>query len=96
MESYVIIMKLTDQGIKTVKTANQIIDAAQKVLEGKGGKLTACYVTMGDVDYVAICDAPNDEAVLSFVLSLGATGNVRTTTMKAFKTEVIQKLDITI
>jgi len=96
MESYVIVMKLTDQGIKVVKTTNQIIDDAQKVLEGKGGKLSACYAIMGEIDYIAICEAPSDEAVLSFVLSLGATGNVRTTTMKAFKTEVIQNLNITI
>lgn len=94
MEHYIVLMKLTDEGIKTVKTTTQVIGKAQKVLEDRGGKMTGCYLTMGELDYVAVFEAPTDDVAISFVLSLGATGYVRTTTMKAFKAEKVEKVDI--
>lgn len=94
MDHFIALMKLTDEGAKTVKTATEVIGKAQKVLEKQGGKMTACYLTMGEIDYVAIFDAPNDDVAISFVLNLSATGNVRTTTMKAFKTEKVEQVDI--
>jgi uncharacterized protein with GYD domain len=48
---------------------------------------------MGEIDYVAVFDAPSDDVAISFVLSLGSTGNVRTT-MKAFKSEKPEKVNI--
>ncbi len=39
---------------------------------------------MGAYDLVVIVEAPSDEVVAKFVLTLGALGNVRTTTLKAF------------
>jgi uncharacterized protein with GYD domain len=33
---------------------------------------------------VVILEAPSDEAVARFLLALGASGNVRSTTLKAF------------
>jgi uncharacterized protein with GYD domain len=52
-----------------------------------GGKLTDFFVTMGEYDYVAVGEAPSDEAALAFLLALGSLGNVRTTTLKAFTRE---------
>jgi uncharacterized protein with GYD domain len=96
MEHFIAFMRLTDEGIKSVKTTTQIIGKAQKLLEDQGGKMTDCYLTMGEVDYVAIFEAPTDDVAISFVLSLGGTGYVRTTTMKAFKTDKIEKMAIVI
>ena len=42
------------------------------------------YLTMGAYDLVAISQFPDDEAAARFTLTLGAMGNVRTTTLKAF------------
>ena len=39
---------------------------------------------MGEYDYVAIGEMPSDEVAMRFLLSLGALGNVRTTTLRAF------------
>jgi uncharacterized protein with GYD domain len=80
-------MKLTDQGIKDVKAAPQRVEAGIKGWEAMGGKLTDFFVTMGEYDYVAVGEAPSDEAALAFLLALGSLGNVRTTTLKAFTRE---------
>jgi uncharacterized protein with GYD domain len=87
MATYVSLMNFTDQGIKSVKDAPKRIEEAVKGLEAIGGKLKGFYVVMGEYDYVAIAEAPSDEAALGFLLALGAQGNVRTTTLKAFNKE---------
>lgn len=96
MPSYIILMKFTEQGIKNVKEAPQRIDAGIKGWEALGGKLTSFYATMGEYDYIAIGEAPSDAVAMTFLLQLGAGGNVRTTTLKAFSvaefTEFVKKL----
>ena len=87
MATYVLLMKLTDQGIKEIKNAPQRIEAATKGLETMGGKLISFYTVMGEYDYVAVGEAPSDEVALAFLLGLGSAGNVRTTTLKAFTKE---------
>ena len=87
MATYIALMKLTEQGIKEIKDAPQRIAENIKQLEVMGGKLVALYAVMGEYDYVGIADAPSDEVALTFLLGLGANGQVRTTTLKAFSTE---------
>jgi len=87
MVTYIVLMKLTDQGIKDIKNAPQRIDAAAKALEAMGGKMTGFYLTMGEYDYLVIGEGPSDEVGMTFLLGLGASGNVKTTTLKAFTKE---------
>ena len=49
-----------------------------------GGSFKAFYLTMGDCDMVAVCEAPDDAVIARFALQIASTGNVRTRTMKAF------------
>jgi uncharacterized protein with GYD domain len=96
MHTYVVLMKLTDQGIKSVKDAPDRIEAGIKSLETLGGKVGGFYATLGEYDYVACVEAPNEAVVMRFLLALGLAGDVRTTTMKALSRpefeEVARKL----
>jgi uncharacterized protein with GYD domain len=96
MATHIVLMKMTDQGIKDVKNAPQRIDAAAKAIEAMGGKLTGFYFTLGEYDYIALVEGLTDEAGASFLLKLGSAGNVRTTTLKAFTknefAEMVKKL----
>jgi uncharacterized protein with GYD domain len=87
MATYVILMNLTEQGIKSIKDFPARIAESTKAVEAAGGKILAFYVTMGQYDYVAIAEGPSDEVALLQLLGLGAGGNVRTTTLKAFTHE---------
>ena len=89
MPIYISLMSMTDQGVKDIKNAPQRTAEAIKGLEAMGGKLIDLYFVMGEYDYVGIAEAPNDEVALAFLASLGAAGNVRTTTMKAFRANEI-------
>jgi uncharacterized protein with GYD domain len=84
METYILLLKLTEQGIKTIKEAPKRIELASRAIEAMGGKMIGIYAVMGEYDYVAIGQIPNAEAGMAFVLGLGAMGNVRTTTLRAF------------
>lgn len=87
MATYVILMNLTDQGIKNIQDAPARIQQAAKDLEAAGGKLLAFYTVMGPYDYVAIAEGPSDEVALAQLLALGMAGYVRTVTLKAFTVE---------
>ena len=80
-------MKMTGEGMDDIKEAPQRTREAVEKMEAMGGKLLGLYVTMGEYDYVGIAECPNDEVALAFLLGLGAEGNVRTTTMRAFTPE---------
>jgi uncharacterized protein with GYD domain len=84
MPTYIALMKLTEQGIKNIKNAPQRVEAARKGVEATGGKMTGFFATMGEYDYVAILEGVSDESAMTFMLGLGALGNVRSTTLKAF------------
>jgi uncharacterized protein with GYD domain len=83
MHTYIVLMKLTDQGIRSAKDAPDRIEAGIKSMEALGGKVTGFYATLGEYDYVACVEAPNEAIVMRYLLAFGAAGDVRTTTMKA-------------
>jgi uncharacterized protein with GYD domain len=96
MPTYVVLYKLTDQGIRNIKDAPQRMEKGIKALEAMGGKVIGIYSVMGEYDYVGMGGMPNDEAALTLALAMGSEGNVRTTTMKAFTkeefAEIVKKL----
>ena len=92
MPTYIVLMKLTEEGIKTIKKGAQRVKENAKIMEKMGGKMTAFYLTMGEYDYIAIGEAPNDETALTFLLGMGAQGFVKTTTLKAFTIEEFEKI----
>ncbi len=92
MAHYILLMKLTEQGAKTIKNAPARVEAAFKAGEALGGKVVGWYLTMGEYDYISIVEAPSDENLAVFLLGLSADGNVKTTTLKAFTLEEFKAL----
>ena|SRR5680860_688361 len=92
MPTYVMLMNITDQGIKNIKQAPERAAAGIKAFEAIGGKVTAFYATLGAYDYVAIGEAPSEEAGVAFSLSLGSQGNVHVTTLRGFNPEEFAKI----
>lgn len=57
-----------------------------------GVKITDIYWTLGDYDGVLIFEAPDDEAATTLLLHLGVSGNVQTTTVRAFTAAEMDKM----
>jgi uncharacterized protein with GYD domain len=87
MPNYIILMRLTEQGAKTIKDAPGRVEAGIKAFEKMGGKVIGFYAVMGEYDYVSVGEAPSDEAATTFALALGSLGNVKTTTLRAYTKE---------
>ncbi|WP_405687080.1 GYD domain-containing protein [Streptomyces sp. NBC_00057] len=92
MLTYVALLNWTDQGIRdykdTAKRAEAFGAAAQKL----GAKLLNLYWTVGPYDLVAVVEAPDDETATAVLLQLGGVGNVRTTTLRAFGREEMDRI----
>ena len=84
MNTYMILFNWTEQGIRTVREAGGRLDGLKRTLEDLGGKVQSFYLTMGPYDTVAVVTLPDDATMAKLALSLGAVGNVRTLTMRAF------------
>ena len=84
MATYIVLGKYTEQGIRNIKEGPQRVDAVRQLVESAGGKMPAFYLTMGQYDFVAVGEAPDDETITRVLLSIGTHGNVKTETLKAF------------
>lgn len=84
MPTYVTLLNYTDQGIATVESSPNRIEAAKELAEDLGGEFQAFYLTFGQYDGVAIIDFPDDETAAEYALTIGKGGNAGTETLKAF------------
>jgi len=92
MPTYLSLLNWTDQGIKNVKDSPKRLDAVKKAIKEIGGEVKAFYMLQGAYDLALIMEAPNDEALAKLLLKVGAAGNVRTTTMKAYPEAEYRKI----
>jgi uncharacterized protein with GYD domain len=91
MPTYMSLINYTDQGIRNIKESPKRLEASKKALKGLGGELKAFYLTQGNYDGVLIFEVPNEEALTRFLLTTGAAGNVRTTTLRAYTEDEFRK-----
>jgi uncharacterized protein with GYD domain len=92
MPTYISLVSLTDQGVRDAKSIPERIAATERLFQEFGATLKELFLVMGEYDYVAIAEAPDDETAAKAVLSLGARGGVRTVTFRAFKKDEIPKI----
>ena len=96
MPKYVALINWTDQGVRSVKDTVQRQQQADQAFQRMGLRLETVLWTQGRHDLVAVFDGPDDETVAAAMLTLAASGNVRSETLRAFTAEemgrIIQKL----
>jgi uncharacterized protein with GYD domain len=93
LPTYVILTRLTSEGLETVKEKPERILEVNRELEAMGVKVLSQYLLLGPYDFVNIVEAPDNETVAKAAITLGARGTVETTTMPAIPVEaLIRKL----
>src|SRR5207245_8852792 len=83
MATYVVLFNWTDQGIKNFKDSPARVEAATEEMEKSGVRIKDIYWTLGSYDLVGVVEAADAESLTSVLLSLGAQGHARTTTLRA-------------
>ena len=92
MPTYIALLTWTGQGVKNVKDSPSRLDAGREAFKNIGVTIKDTYLTMGQYDLVCIIDAADDETFAAAMLSLGAQGNVKTETLKAFTEDQYRKI----
>ena len=96
MPIYVVLINMTEQGVKTIKDLPGRVKSAREAMERAGGKFVDWYLTMGMYDAVAIVEGPDDATMATVALAAARAGNIRTTTLKAHTesemTKIVEKI----
>jgi uncharacterized protein with GYD domain len=92
MPSYVMLAHFTEQGIKNVKESVDRGERFRQVVEAAGGRVGALYWTQGAYDIVSAVEFPDEDAAMATLLALGALGNVRTETLRAFDADDMRRI----
>jgi uncharacterized protein with GYD domain len=87
MATYVVLSNFTEQGIRSVKDSTKRADAVKELAKKYGVTAKEFYWTLGTHDVVVVFEAPDDASMTALGLAIGALGNVRTQTMRAFSRE---------
>ena len=91
MVAYVVLANFTDQGIRSAKESPKRADAFKAMAKTFGVTVKELVWTQGRYDVVTIVDAPDEASFMSLTLSLGALGNVRTESLRAFSADDMMK-----
>ena len=84
MATYCILGNFTEQGVRNAKDSPKRADAFKEMAKKCGATVKEVYWAQVQYDVVTILEAPDDLAVTSLGLSLGALGNIRTQTLRLF------------
>ncbi len=92
MSAYITLVNFTDQGIRTVKDTVNRARAAAQAAQAAGGRWIGVWWTLGPYDAVIVSEGPDDDTAMRLLLAAGMQGNVRTTTMRAFSEEEMERI----
>ena len=85
MATYIALVDFTADGIHNIQDTTGRSEDFEADARRLGVEVLHTYWTIGAHDGVLVLEAPNDEVAASVFLALGARGNVRTTTLRAFE-----------
>jgi uncharacterized protein with GYD domain len=92
MNTYIVLINFTEQGIRNIKDSPKRAAAAMELARGFGIEIRDIFWTLGAFDGAVLMEAPSDQAVTSWALKVGSLGNVRTQTLRAYRTNEIEKI----
>ena len=82
MAGYIVLGKYS-LPLKLIKNQVENLEKTKAEMKEMGIKFVGFWLTMGQYDWVGICDAPDDQTMAVFSLKLGMGGN-QTQTLRAF------------
>ncbi len=92
MATYIMFMKLTEEGASGIADAKRGRDAGKKAAEALGVSWKRSYLVMDEYDVIVIVEAPDDETMEKFTLAGLMTGSFSSQTMRAFTEAEADKL----
>jgi uncharacterized protein with GYD domain len=92
MATYLALLQYTDQGIHDVKDTIKRAAAAKEAAAKMGVKLNELFWMLGHYDLAILAEAPDDETMTALMLKLGSLGNVKSQTLRAFRSNEMEAI----
>jgi uncharacterized protein with GYD domain len=83
MGTYVMLSRLSTEGVKTVKQNPDRIKAVDKEVEALGARVISQYALLGAYDFLTVLEAPDPETVSRVSVELGMRGSGKFETFAA-------------
>ena len=83
MARYILLITLAPEGRDKVLNDSNAILRAESHIAAPDARILGLYAVLGNIDFVAILDADDNEAAARFALELGAHAGLHTTTLPA-------------
>ena len=91
MATFVSLITLTEQGIRSIKQSPQRAEAFMAMGENYEVTIKAVYYTVGQYDMIVIAEGDNESAMAS-LLATNAFGNLRSQTMLAYSVDEMKAI----
>ena len=83
MPTYIMLTKLTPEGIQTIKNNPARIREVNTEVAQLGAEVMAQWATLGEYDFVNVVEAPDEKTMARVSLELGSRGTSRYETLTA-------------
>ena len=77
MPTYLLLSKLTEKGVQTLKSNPARIGEVNRDIEELGAKVLHQWAALGEYDFVNIVEAPDDLTIMKVSIALGARGSAK-------------------
>jgi len=83
MPIYILLSRLSTQGVQTLKANPDRLREVNKDVEELGARVLHQWATLGEWDFVNIVEAPDTQTIARVSVALGARGSTRIETLPA-------------
>ncbi len=83
MPTYIMLSKLSPEGVQTIKNNPSRIKEVNREVEQLGASVKAQWATLGQFDFVNVVEAPDEKTMSRVSLELGSRGTAKYETLVA-------------
>ena len=91
MAVFIMLTRLTSDGVKTLKDNPSRVHEVNKEVEQLGVKVLNQWATLGEYDFVSVVEAPDEKTMAKVSVELGSRGTTSNETMAAIPAEDFTK-----
>ena len=83
MPTYIMLTRLTSDGVKTLKDNPTRVHEVNREVEQLGVRVVNQWATLGEYDFVTVVDAPDETTMARLSVEMGSRGTVMNETLTA-------------
>ena len=87
MPIYIMLTRLTSDGVKTIKDNPSRVQEVNREVEQLGVKVLSQWATLGEYDFITVVDAPDEKTMAKLSIEMGSRGSVVNETLTAIDAE---------